>query len=44
MPLVMDKFKSKGGGALVSEELALFIGDQWNISDLSFVQNKDYHC
>ena len=41
--LLNPKSKGGGGGALVSEKLALFIGVHWNISDFSFVQNKDYH-
>ena len=41
MPFVIDKFKSKNG-ASVSEEFALLPEVQWDISDLRFVQNKDY--
>ena len=41
MPFVIDKFKSENG-ASVSEEFALFNYVQWDISDLPFVQNKDY--
>ena len=38
----MDKFKSKNG-ASVSEEFTLFNWSvQKDISDLPFVQNKDY--
>ena len=42
MPFVIDKFKSKNG-ASVSEVFAFLIDVQWDISDLPFVQNKDYH-
>ena len=41
MPFVIDKFKSKNG-ASVSEEFALFNWSSVDISDLPFVQNKDY--
>ena len=41
MPLVMDKSKSKKG-ASVSEEFACSTGVQCDISDLPFLQNKDY--
>ena len=43
MPFVIDKFKSKNG-ASVSEEFAFsYLTEvQWDISDLPFVQNKDY--
>ena len=42
MPLVIDKFKFKNGASL-SEEFAFFLTEvQYDISDLPFVQNKDY--
>ena len=41
MPFVIDKFKSKNE-ASVSVELALLTEVPWDISDLPFVQIKDY--
>ena len=41
MPIVVEKFKSKNG-ASVSEELDCLTEVQWDVSDLPFVQNKDY--
>ena len=41
VPFVKDKSKSKNGTS-VSEEFAYITEVQWGISDLPFVQNKDY--
>ena len=41
MPFVIDKFKSKIG-ASVSKNLPYLTEVQWDLSDLPFVQNKDY--
>ena len=41
MPLVMDKSKSKKGLQYLMNKPYL-TGVQWDISDLQFVQNKDY--
>ena len=41
MPSVMENPKSRKE-ALVSENFALSTGVEWDISDLPFVQNKDY--
>ena len=42
MSFVMDKFKSKNG-AQYQKKLPYLIEVQKDISDLPFVQNKDYH-
>ena len=40
MPFVIDKFKSKM--ELQYQKNSAFTEVQWDISDLPFVQNKDY--
>ena len=42
MPFVIDKLKSKNGASVLEEFALFFIEVQWDISDLPFVQNKDY--
>ena len=42
MPLAMDKSKSKTGLQYLRNYIALLTDVQWDISDLSFVKNKDY--
>ena len=41
MPFVIDKFKSKNG-AQYQKNSPYLTEVQWDISDLPFVQNKDY--
>ena len=45
MPFVMDRSKSKKGlqyGLQYLKDSAYSTEFQWDISDISFVQNKDY--
>ena len=43
MPFVIDKFKSKNGASEEYQKNSPYLTEvQWDISDLPFVQNKDY--
>ena len=43
MPFVMDKYQSKKWLQYL-KDLPYSIEVQWDISDLPFMQNKDYQC